>query len=105
MAPDIDYDEWKQIEHDMNECRSKVTRYMMQGFMASTGNPDPRCTEIFMNDIAQLDNAVREEMAKVDLDELKKHLPKDSQDFKTINNLFNKLLGLKKEKENEGKGT
>lgn len=108
MTPDIDYPEWRQMELDMNETKKNVNRYMMEGTMASIGDTKitPELQQIFESELPKLDDKVRDELKNIDLNDLRKHLPKGKdQIVEKINKVFDMVLNTKGEMkgENEGK--
>jgi len=80
ICPKLEYNEWREMEKDLSELKENVNRFMMEGIMSSLGKDLPensKAEEIFKEDIRKLDDSVREEMKKVDLNKLKENLPKD----------------------------
>jgi len=106
IAPDIGYPEWRQMELDMNETKKNVNRYMMEGTMASIGETkiSPELQSLFASELPKLDDKVRSEMKSINLEDLRKHLPKGKGEIiEKINRVFAMVLDTKGEMKDNGK--
>jgi len=98
ICPEIDHDEWLQMEYDIREIKARVMDLMFKGMDVASGKSTftPEAKKMFSEmDIEKLDSKVKSELKKIDFDKLKKSLlklPKKEQDeiqplFESIENL------------------
>jgi hypothetical protein len=102
MCKDIDYPEWLKIEYDIKDLKGKVMDILMKGVDHAMGEAiklPPDAQQVFDEaEFARFDDAVREEMKNIDLEELMKNLPKDkSKQMGKIKELFEKVMRAKKD--------
>ena len=88
--PEITNEDWKVIQTDVEKAKSDMRTLLMQGFMQN-----PLKTKDDPN-LLKLDSAVRENLDKIDIDEITKDVDMGSE-LSENNSWLRKLKNLKKD--------
>ena len=79
ICPTINYDQWLQIEKDINKTKTEVMDLMYEGMKVATSSSKlpPEVQKMFSEaDLGELDTKVKGELSKIDFGKLKKVLDK-----------------------------
>jgi len=107
IYPKITYDEWREMEVDMIKMNTQIMDLMWEGMQTSIGGKLPREVEQMfkVEDIAKLDNSVRDSLSTIDFEKLQgvfNQLPEKQR--KELAPMFKKVKDIseqyKKEKKN-----
>lgn len=107
ICPDITYDDWLEMDHDIKKAKTQVMDLMFEGVQYATQNKSsPEAQKMFSEaDLGELDTKVRGELEKIDFGKLKKILEKlPEKERKELEPMFENVENLAGQYKIEKKG-